>query len=297
MSQGIFVQLTGAEQHNPAEIYRFPARCLGAASAMQGGWAIYFEPSTVPDARGCYAMARIHDIVPGDTPSMYLAVLEPSSYLEFSRGVPLAGAVSEPNGSRTLATEHLTGATPPVRTLSRETFESIIERGLRIDDNPPWLEQSPGSKVREKRPAFLFDQPLDPVATYTSRAHRDRLFGMNVLQAYGRRCAFTSALLADAGDAHSYATHILFDAMGGPDGVINGLALTPLMARLFDVGDVGLSNEGRILVSRHAIDSDRICRLINSSKRANLPQRHRDRPHPRFLAWHRENRFKGNPLS
>lgn len=298
MSRGIFVQQAGTgHEHSPAEAYRFPARCLGAASAMQGDWAIYFEPSSLRDARGCYAICRVYEVVPDDVPHMYLAVMDTSSYLEFARGVPLANSASVPPASHVEAEGQSTGASPLVRILPNEIFEAIIQRGLTLNDDPLRPDgQMDRGKVREERPPFLFDLPLDPLARYTSQSHRDRLFRMNVLNAYDNRCAFTSNLLMDAGDAHWHATHIRSDDTGGPDGVINGLALTPLMGRLFEVGDISLSDDGRVLVSRHAVDHDRFCQLINSSGHANLPQRHRDRPHPRFLAWHREHRFKGHPL-
>jgi len=61
---------------------------------------------------------------------------------------------------------------------------------------------------------------------------------------------------------------------------------------MFDRGLISLSNDFEILVSRQVNDIDSIKSFINKSGRAILPQRPADRPHPRFLDWHREHCFK-----
>jgi putative restriction endonuclease len=61
---------------------------------------------------------------------------------------------------------------------------------------------------------------------------------------------------------------------------------------MFDRGLIGFGDEHEILVSRHVNDRDSIEALINRTGRMLLPGNVRDRPHPMFLAWHRENRFK-----
>ncbi|MDO8360360.1 MAG: restriction endonuclease, partial [Devosia sp.] len=47
-----------------------------------------------------------------------------------------------------------------------------------------------------------------------------------------------------------------------------------------------------IVISRHVNDRDGAMGLINQTGRLIGPQLERDRPHPAFLAWHRENCFK-----
>lgn len=61
---------------------------------------------------------------------------------------------------------------------------------------------------------------------------------------------------------------------------------------MFDRGLISLSDELDILVSRHVNDPDGIRSMLNRTGRALAPQRLSQRPHPRFLEWHRDNRFK-----
>jgi putative restriction endonuclease len=55
---------------------------------------------------------------------------------------------------------------------------------------------------------------------------------------------------------------------------------------------ISISDDLEILVSRHVNDREGVAGLINRSGRLVGPQLLRDRPHPAFLAWHRENCFK-----
>jgi hypothetical protein len=61
---------------------------------------------------------------------------------------------------------------------------------------------------------------------------------------------------------------------------------------MFDRGLISLSDELDILVSRQVNDPDSVWSLVNKSRRALAPARAMDRPHPHFLAWHREWCFK-----
>jgi putative restriction endonuclease len=61
---------------------------------------------------------------------------------------------------------------------------------------------------------------------------------------------------------------------------------------MFDRGLLSLSDDLQILVSRQINDPDGIEALINRNGHAFFPQRALDRPHPNFLQWHREHRFK-----
>jgi putative restriction endonuclease len=88
------------------------------------------------------------------------------------------------------------------------------------------------------------------------------------------------------------AAHIRPVEANGPDIVSNGLALSGTVHWMFDRGLIGLSDDLQILVSRQANDAEGIMALINKSGFALSPQRSFERPHPGFLQWHRENRFK-----
>jgi putative restriction endonuclease len=61
---------------------------------------------------------------------------------------------------------------------------------------------------------------------------------------------------------------------------------------MFDRGLIGLSDDLEIMVSRQVNDRDGVESLTNKTRRLIGPLAERDRPHPAFLAWHRENCFK-----
>ena len=88
------------------------------------------------------------------------------------------------------------------------------------------------------------------------------------------------------------AAHIWPVERNGPDVVTNGLALSGTAHWMFDRGLISLSDDLDILISRHANVPDAVHSFINKTGRAIPPLEARDRPHPRFLAWHRENCFK-----
>ena len=114
-----------------------------------------------------------------------------------------------------------------------------------------------------------------------------------VLRAYDERCAITGLKLINGGGrAEAEAAHIRPVEANGPDSVQNGIALSGTVHWMFDRGLISLSDDLDIMISRQANDTDSISGLINRSGRANLPLRPIDRPHPHFLAWHRENVFK-----
>ena len=72
----------------PDRFYRFPQQWLNAAARSVGQWILYQEPRRA-GPRGYYATAKVEQIVrdPSD-PNMYLALIEPGSYLEFGLDVP-----------------------------------------------------------------------------------------------------------------------------------------------------------------------------------------------------------------
>jgi len=114
-----------------------------------------------------------------------------------------------------------------------------------------------------------------------------------VLRAYDERCAISGLKLINGGGrAEVDAAHIRPVEASGPDIVSNGLALSGTAHWMFDRGLISLADDLEILVSRQANDPDGIRAFINRNGRALAPSRASDRPHPHFLAWHRENCFK-----
>ncbi len=126
-----------------------------------------------------------------------------------------------------------------------------------------------------------------------SRIVRDRVFRRVVLQAYGERCAISGLKLINGGGrAEVEAAHIRPVEADGPDVVSNGLALCGTAHWMFDRGLIALDDDLKILVSRHVNDMDGIRAFINRDGYAAKPLRPGDRPHPHFVQWQRENRFK-----
>src|SRR3954465_7600866 len=93
MGLGVFVhRLDSIYDDSPAERYQFPSQYLGRAEACVGNWIIYYEPRKVVETRGYFAVAKVQQIIPdGGTPDMFIAVIEPGSYLDFANSVPFSG--------------------------------------------------------------------------------------------------------------------------------------------------------------------------------------------------------------
>lgn len=298
MAFGVFMHRSDSiYDDSPAERYQFPRQYLGRAEPCVGDWIVYLEPGKVRGTRGYFAAARVERIVPDPTASdMYLALIEPGSYCDFARPVPFSG----PDGvvEHGLLNEHgkLSGrAQAAVRALSPSDFNRIVALGLdeetsllpRIGDRPD------SGTVQEEITPFQHEQERDRVSYLTSRIVRDRVFRRVVLRAYDERCAVTGLkLINGSGRAEVEAAHIRPVEANGPDIVSNGLALSGTAHWMFDRGLIGLTDDLAIMVSRHVNDPDGVHAIINRSGHALLPARLSDRPHPHFLQWHREHRFK-----
>jgi putative restriction endonuclease len=60
---------------------------------------------------------------------------------------------------------------------------------------------------------------------------------------------------------------------------------------MFDRGLISLSDGGDILLSRKINDVEGVEKLIHSDRKARLPALAEYQPHPRYLEWHRRERF------
>ena len=282
---------------SPAEQYQFPKQYLGRAREAVGDWVVYLEPKKVRNSRGYFGIARVQKIIPDPkAPDMFLAVIEPGSYLDFARHVPF----SDRNGpiERGLLNEHgrLSGrAQSAVRPISSEDFLYILEKGLdKAEQVPPRLESA------EPMPGFAEDRTLYAPETerrrlqqMTSRVVRDRVFRRVVLRAYDERCAVTSLKFINGGGrAEVDAAHVRPVQHNGPDIINNGIALSGTAHWMFDRGLISLLDNFEILISRQVNDIESVRAFVNKNGRARLPARAADWPHPRFLTWHRDNCFK-----
>jgi len=302
MGFGVFIHRSDSIYADaPAVQYQFPRQYLGRVQACVGDWIIYYEPSKVVDTRGYFAIAKVAEVIPDPAAEgMFLALIEPGSYLEFINPVPFKG----PDGiiERGVLNEEgrISGrAQSAVRPVSIADFNRIVALGTTETDfelprmgNPTDGMALTGFMESSQTP-FVFDEPRERITQLSSRIVRDRLFRRLVLQAYDKRCAITGLKLINGGGrAEVDAAHIKPVEANGPDSLQNGLALSGTAHWMFDRGLISLSDDLDILISRQANDPDSIRGLINRTGRAIVPARAHERPHPHFLKWHRENCFK-----
>lgn len=298
MGFGVFIHRSDSiYDDSPAERYQFPRQYLRCVEACIGDWIVYYEPRKVADTRGYFAIARVERVVPDSTAlGMYLALIEPGSYLDFANPVPF----SDTDGviERGVLNEdgRISGrAQAAVRSLSPGDFNRIIALGLQ--DGEPLLPRvgdvaSPDG-FHEEQTHFEFEQTRERFSYLSSRIVRDRIFRRVILRAYGERCAVSGLKLINGGGrAEVAAAHIRPVEANGPDIVSNGLALSGTAHWMFDRGLISLSDDLDILISRHVNDPDSVRAFVNRSGRAIAPQKMFERPHPHFLQWHREHCFK-----
>ncbi|MEZ2126414.1 MULTISPECIES: HNH endonuclease [unclassified Sinorhizobium] len=302
MGFGIFIHRSDSiYDDSPAERYQFPRQYLGRVQACVGDWIIYYEPRKVVESRGYFAIAKVSQIISDPkAPGMYIALIEPGTYLDFINPVPFTS--SEGVVERGVLNEEgrISGrAQSAVRPISPADFNRIVSLGF--DEAEPELPRvgepelvSPSSGFNDATQSlFVFEQERDRVTQFMSRIVRNRLFRRLVLQAYDKRCAVTGLkLIIGGGRAEVDAAHIRPVEANGPDILANGIALSGTAHWMFDRGLISLSDDLEILISRQTNDPESIQSLVNKTGRAIVPQRAFARPHPHFLRWHRENCFK-----
>ena len=208
-------------------------------------------------------------------PAKFRALMVPGSYLEFGRDVPAPPGASDAE---------------PIRAVSDAEFNRIVGLGL-IDDD----EVLPREDADEPEPERVHEEqeefhgPIERDTVLTERKVRDRQFRKRVLDAYECRCALTGMRLINGGGrAEVQAAHIMSVEANGPDKENNGIALSGTVHWMFDRGLISLSDAGDILLSNKINDIESVEKLIRSDRRAILPANRNLRPHPRYLAWHRE---------
>ncbi|KQT04794.1 HNH endonuclease [Rhizobium sp. Leaf386] len=302
MGFGVFIHRTDSiYDDSPAEQYQFPSQYLGRVQACVGDWIIYYEPRKVAATRGYFAMAKVAQVIPDPTaPGMYLALIEPGSYLDFVNAVPFSGPEGVIERGVLNDAGRISGrAQAAVRPISAVDFNRILSIGLAEDQTE--LPRSGEAAVTSEpsgfsdigQAPFMFEQEKVRIAQLSSRIVRDRLFRRLILQAYDKRCAVTGLKLINGGGrAEVDAAHIRPVEANGPDILSNGIALSGTAHWMFDRGLIGLSDDLEILISRYANDCDSIQGLINRTGKAIVPAGIHERPHPQFLQWHRENTFK-----
>jgi putative restriction endonuclease len=134
-----------------------------------------------------------------------------------------------------------------------------------------------------------YDRPI--VERMISRPFREAAFAVGVKQAYTNTCAMTGiSIINGGGRAEVQAAHILPVAHRGPDSIRNGLALSGTIHWMFDRGLVSIDEDYSILVARGRLP-DTVAPMLRNN--LLLPDRLDQRPHARFLRYHRDQIFKG----
>jgi putative restriction endonuclease len=298
MGYGVFIHRSDSiYDDSPAERYQFPSQYLGRVQSCIGDWIIYYEPRKVTETRGYFAVAKIERVVPDPTAAgMYLALIEPGSYLDFVNPVPFRSASGVVEQGVLNEKGRISGrAQSAVRPIAPADFIRIVALGL--NESEPLLprvgEEIARLGFQEDQTPFELEKSRDRMSFTVSRIVRDRIFRRIVLRAYSERCAISGLRLINGrGRAEVAAAHIRPVEANGPDIISNGIALSGTVHWMFDRGLLSLSDELQILVSRQANDPEGVRALINKSGYALPPRRPTERPHPGFLRWHREHCFK-----
>lgn len=283
MSFGIFMHKDGSIYDDIPEVhYQFPKPYLARAERFVGDWVVYLEPAKQPNSKGYFAVAKIANIIPDpNVADRYRALIEPGSYLPFSPTVPryVDGALVERN---------CPNQQWAVRPLSDSDFARIISYGLPDEDFLPRSGDPIAMDiVQESQMPFAIERPL--VQSLISRPFRDRAFRRAVMDAYDGRCAITGFKLVNGGGRlEAQAAHIRPVEHGGPDSVRNGLALSGTAHWMFDRGLIGFADDLSILIHRKVNDREGVKSVINPTRHLIAPKAAAHRPHPQFLAWHRQ---------
>jgi putative restriction endonuclease len=91
--------------------------------------------------------------------------------------------------------------------------------------------------------------------------------------------------------------HIRWFAYDGPDHVTNGLALCAFHHKAFDLGAFTVEDDLAVSVSEEVQGDGEDVLLKREPLRVGSPACKEDWPKPEFLAWHREQVFRGRARS
>ena len=298
MTNGVFMYRSDSiYDDNPAEQYQFPGQYLTRAREFVGDWVVYLEPTKVPRSRGYFAIARVQKILPDPkAEGMFLALIEPGTFLDFAKSVSFNDNTGPVEAGLLNERGRLSGrAQAAVRPISLMDFGRILDLGMSDGDTllPRRDEERLGQEWEEEAAIYDPGNPRPRIQSLTSRLARDRVFRVSVLKAYDEGCAFTGLKIINGGGrAEVQAAHIKPVADHGPDSVNNGLALSGTAHWMFDRGLLSLTDDLDIMISRHANDSDAIRAFLNRDLKARPPLPASNRPHPKYLQWHRDTCFK-----
>lgn len=298
MTKAVFIASSHSDYlDRPGELYHFPNSYLSRVARTVGDWVIFFEGRR-GGSRGYYAVQRVARIEPDPSDAgRSFAILDPASELSFECNVPRL----RPDG-----TPYETGLplargsnTSAVRLITERDFATIVSEGLKAQTLPDTLPREgvlPAPSGLSEAPAAWETPEFDVVRALvpSNRAFREGSFARQVKRAYGARCAMSGLELRNGGGRPEVeAAHIVPVEARGPDTVRNGLALSGTLHWMFDRGLLSVDGDGAILTADGSIAREVADRLLTPDRRLILPADPALRPHPAYLQWHRDNRFKG----
>lgn len=285
----------------PEERYHFPRTYLRQVEQAVGDWVIYYEPRRVSGdlsssggRQAYFATARLLRIEQdhGRKDHYYAFVAD---YLEFDHPVPFKeGRHYYENSLQRDDGQTNKGAFGrAVRAIPDQEYSLILQAGfaksLETIFQEARLQDEPLHEVREEM--GLFERPI--IERVVARPFRDAAFAVAIKGAYGNTCAMTGLKIINGGGrAEVQAAHIQPVAQKGPDSIRNGLALSSTVHWMFDRGLVSVDDDFAILVAKSRLP-DTALRLLNEDRQLILPQRADMCPHHNYLAYHRDNLFKG----
>jgi len=299
VSKAVFMTKIDPSYDDLPEVrYHFPKTYLRAVEQTLGDWLIYYEPrrsTAALSSRGgrqsYFGTARLARIEPDRLlPDHFYAYVE--NFLPFDRPVPFKEG--EQYYERQLRRED--GGTSKgafgraVRPISEAEYNIILRSGFVhvLQEEKP--AQPLAAFAFAEEPA-TFERPI--VERVVARPFRDAVFSSVVKTAYDNTCAMTGLKIINGGGrSEVQAAHIRPVNESGTDSIRNGIALCGTVHWMFDRGLLSLDDDYNILLAKNAVP-ETVQRLINPDRRLTLPSQPDYRPHPQWLRYHRETRFKG----
>jgi putative restriction endonuclease len=285
-----------------ASRYHFPPRYLATMSKCVGDWVVFRRPRAGGEGIAYFAVGRVSGIIPDQAkPSFNYAAI--ADFLPFDRPVPWRNdgryAEAALRAIKNVPQVGLYLRGKSVRPLDDADFVAIVDAGLAQTLDPAnagmlGLELIDGVAARDLADVGVEASERRTVAMLVNRKIRDASFRGAVCRAYDNRCAVTGIRIVNGGGrAEVQAAHVLPVAIGGPDIVQNGIALSATAHWLFDRHLISLGEDYRLLVSHNKVPSELKTLFAPQADRVLLPADPRFWPSQRFLATHRE-RFGGS---
>lgn len=305
MSKAVFTHKEQSRYDDlPESRYHFPRTYLRMVEQAAGDWIVYYEPRRGEGGRSTgrqayFAVARVASIERDPNAedhfyariTDYLPLPSPPRYVIDGRYFESAlrrgdGATNKGQFGRA------------VRLIPDEEFDAILAAGFLSMRDELGADDWIGSEFAKsasiggfaEEPA-IFARPL--VERLAARRFRDAAFARQVKSAYENRCAFTGLrILNGGGRPEVQAAHIRPVHQDGPDTVRNGLALSGTAHWMFDRGLLSVDDDYSILIADDSLP-DAAKALVVPERTLILPKAGFARPHPAYLAYHRDHCFKG----